>query len=65
MGSAELVARARVEAGLLAGAKRCFDREGFVQISVPRVTRALGSCEDMNTLFDRFRVLYLDDPIGS
>lgn len=48
----EIFAVARVEAALLKGARNFFDKNKYSEIVVPHLTRATGSCEDMNTLFE-------------
>ncbi len=50
--SLELRALAKIEAELLRGARGYFDKEGFIEIIVPRITKATGSCENMSTLFE-------------
>ncbi len=42
---------AKVESMLLRGARAFFDRGGYDEISVPHLTKATGSCENMDTLF--------------
>jgi len=41
----------RIEAELLKGARAYFDANGFTEVVVPHITRATGSCENMDTLF--------------
>lgn len=41
----------KVEAELLKAARAYFDANGFTEIVVPHITRATGSCENMDTLF--------------
>jgi len=47
----ELEAVARVEAALLKGARDYFIEEGFIEVNAPHITKATGSCENINTLF--------------
>ena len=47
----ELEAVARIEAALLKGARDYFIREGFIEVNAPHITKATGSCENINTLF--------------
>ncbi|MBU0530722.1 MAG: hypothetical protein KKC05_03535, partial [Nanoarchaeota archaeon] len=41
----------KIEAELLRGARAYFDANGFTEVVVPHITRATGSCENMDTLF--------------
>lgn len=43
---------ARIESALLRGARKYFDKNGYTEVVVPHLTRATGSCENMNTLFE-------------
>ncbi|MBU2561473.1 MAG: hypothetical protein KKD17_04185 [Nanoarchaeota archaeon] len=52
LGSRESVAIARVEAAMLAGARKAFEAGGYTEISVPHLTRATGACENFDTLFE-------------
>jgi len=47
----ELEVVARVEAALLKGARDFFIKEGFIEVNAPHITKATGSCENVNTLF--------------
>lgn len=47
-----LAAIVQVEAALLKGARAYFDKEGFTEVVVPHITKATGSCENINTLFE-------------
>jgi len=49
--TAELQAIAKIEASLLKGARKYFDRNGFVEVVVPHLTRATGACENIATMF--------------
>ena len=42
----------KIQAQLLRGAHRYFDKEGFVEIVVPRMTKITSSCENIDTLFE-------------
>jgi asparaginyl-tRNA synthetase len=46
-----LGALAKIEAELMKGAREYFEREDFIEIFVPHITRATGSCENMDTVF--------------
>lgn len=48
----ELQAIVRVEAAVLKGLRNYFEREGFVEIVVPHITKATGACENISTLFE-------------
>jgi len=41
----------KIEAELLKGARAYFEANGFTEVVVPHITRATGSCENMDTLF--------------
>jgi asparaginyl-tRNA synthetase len=47
----ELEAVARVEAALLKGARDFFVKNGFIEVNAPHITKATGSCENIDTLF--------------
>lgn len=47
----ELEIVARVEAALLKGARDYFIQEGFIEVNAPHITKATGSCENIDTLF--------------
>lgn len=47
----ELAAVAKIEADLLKGARNYFEENGFTEVIVPHITKATGSCENINTLF--------------
>lgn len=49
--TAELQAVAKIEASLLKGARKYFDKNGFVEVVVPHLTRATGACENIATMF--------------
>jgi asparaginyl-tRNA synthetase len=52
MDSRELGAVAFVEGKLVEGAMEYFMKNGFVNIMTPHITKATGSCENINTLFE-------------
>jgi len=52
MNPLELRALVKIQAGLLRGARGYFDKEGFIEVIVPRITKVTGSCENMDTLFE-------------
>ncbi|MFN3302010.1 MAG: amino acid--tRNA ligase-related protein [Patescibacteria group bacterium] len=43
---------ALLESEVLKASRNYLEREGFVEIVVPRIVRASGSCENVNTLFE-------------
>src|SRR5437899_9504446 len=45
-----LQAIARIEASLLSGARKYFEENLFVEVTVPHVTRATGACENVATI---------------
>lgn len=47
----ELQAIAKIEASLLKGARKYFDKNGFVEVVVPHLTKATGACENIDTMF--------------
>jgi asparaginyl-tRNA synthetase len=47
-----LQAVAKIEAALLAGGRKYFDANGFVEVTVPHITKATGACENVSTMFD-------------
>src|SRR3989475_6948558 len=47
-----LQAIARIEASLLSGARKYFEENLFVEVTVPHVTRATGACENVATMFE-------------
>jgi len=49
--TAELQAIAKIEASLLKGARKYFDKNEFVEVVVPHVTKATGACENIATMF--------------
>ncbi len=42
---------ARVESILLKGARHYLENKGYIEVNVPHITRATGSCENVYTLF--------------
>lgn len=48
----EMWAITKIEASLLKGARDYFDWNGFVEVSVPHITKATGACENIDTLFE-------------
>lgn len=48
----EIRAVARVEAALLKGARKYFEYNNFHEVIVPSITKATGSCENIDTLFE-------------
>lgn len=49
---AEISQVARIESALLKGARKFFEKNKYTEIVVPHLTKATGSCENMNTLFE-------------
>jgi len=47
----ELEVVARIEAALLKGARDYFIKTGFIEVNAPHITKATGSCENIDTLF--------------
>jgi asparaginyl-tRNA synthetase len=47
----ELESVARIEAALLKGARDFFIKSGFIEVNAPHITKATGSCENIDTLF--------------
>ncbi|MGQ9507067.1 MAG: amino acid--tRNA ligase-related protein, partial [Candidatus Bathycorpusculaceae bacterium] len=47
----------KVESKLLKGARNYFEEQGFIEVTVPHITRATGACENIATMFqlDYFR----------
>lgn len=52
LASKELAAVVSVEAAMLKGARDYFDKNGFVEIVVPHMTKVSGACENVQTLFE-------------
>ncbi|MGC8851008.1 MAG: amino acid--tRNA ligase-related protein [Candidatus Micrarchaeia archaeon] len=52
LGTKDIAAVARVEGALVKGARKYFDENGFTEVFVPHLTRATGSCENIDTLFE-------------
>jgi len=48
----ELQALAKIESSLMKGARRYCEEQGFIEIMIPHMTRATGSCENFMTVFD-------------
>lgn len=48
----ELEIVARLEAALLKGARDYFIKTGFIEVNAPHITKATGSCENIDTLFE-------------
>jgi len=42
---------ARVESILLKGARHYLENKGYIEVNVPHITKATGSCENVSTLF--------------
>ena len=47
----ELKAVAKIEAELIKGARHYFEENGFTEVLTPHITKATGSCENINTVF--------------
>src|SRR3989454_4080169 len=47
-----LQAIARIESSLLSGARKYFEENLFVEVTVHQVTRATGACENVATMFE-------------
>jgi asparaginyl-tRNA synthetase len=48
----EIHALARIESSLMKGARKYCEEKGFVEIIVPHITKATGSCENFMTVFE-------------
>lgn len=48
----EMQALARIESSLMKGARKYCDEQKFVEIMIPHLTKATGSCENFMTVFD-------------
>ncbi len=48
----ELQSVAKIESSLLRGARKYFEESGFIEIVVPHLTQATGSCENFATVFE-------------
>ncbi|MGC9059312.1 MAG: amino acid--tRNA ligase-related protein [Candidatus Aenigmatarchaeota archaeon] len=48
----EMQAIIKIESAVLKGIRNYFEKEGFVEIVVPHITKASGSCENILTLFE-------------
>lgn len=47
----EMQAVVKIEAGLVKGARKYLSKENFTEVIVPHITKATGSCEDMDSLY--------------
>jgi len=43
---------ARIESTVLFGARKYFNENGFIEITVPHITKATGACENIATMFN-------------
>lgn len=48
----ELQSVAKIEAALLRGARKYFEKSGFTEVVVPHLTQATGACENFMTVFE-------------
>ena len=48
----EMQALAKIESGLMKGAREYCDEQKFVEIMIPHITKATGSCENFLTVFE-------------
>jgi len=48
----ELRAIVKIESSLLKGAREYFEKQGFIEIVVPHITKATGACENIATMFE-------------
>jgi len=48
----EISAVTRIESSLLKGARKYFERHGFIEVVAPHLTKATGACENIATMFD-------------
>lgn len=52
MRTPEMIAVAKVESAMLAGARKAFDSGGYTEIVVPHLSKATGACENFDSLFE-------------
>ena len=48
----EMQAIVKIESAVLRGIRNYFEKEGFVEIVVPHITKVTGACENLSTLFE-------------
>jgi len=48
----EMQSIVKIESAVLKGIRNYFEREGFVEIVVPHLTKVTGACENLSTLFE-------------
>ena len=48
----EMQAVIKIESAVLRGIRNYLEREGFVEIVVPHITKVTGACENLSTLFE-------------
>jgi len=48
----EMKAIVKIESAVLRGIRNYFEKEGFVEIVVPHITKVTGACENLSTLFE-------------
>jgi len=42
----------KIESSLLRGARKYFEENNFIEVAVPHITKATGSCENVATMFE-------------
>jgi asparaginyl-tRNA synthetase len=47
----EIAAVARIESSLISGARKYLEKNGFIEVTVPHITKATGACENIATMF--------------
>ena len=47
----ELGAITKIESELLKGARKYLEKNNFIEVAVPHITKATGACENIDTLF--------------
>jgi asparaginyl-tRNA synthetase len=48
----EMHAVVKIESSLLKGARRYFEEQNFIEVTVPHLTKATGACENIATMFE-------------
>lgn len=48
----EMHAIVKIESSLLRGARKYFEENNFIEVAVPHITKATGSCENVATMFE-------------
>ncbi|MCD6562424.1 MAG: hypothetical protein J7K23_00730 [Thermoproteales archaeon] len=48
----DFLARIKIEATVLKGLRHYFERNGYIEVVAPHITKATGACENIATMFD-------------